>query len=115
MANWRVLSMENKVSGSSNELVVIATVEKTEGPGYARKVFVETLDDIVGPSPLTPYGDLTEGEVIALITSSLGPTVTTDSENYVDSQALLKSASIVDIPANAGLPWSAAGSYDPVS
>src|SRR6056300_630413 len=107
MANWRVLSMENKVSGSSNELVVIATVEKTEGPGYARKVFFETLDDIVGPSPLTPYGDLTEGEVIALITSSLGPTVTTNAENYVDAQALLKSSSIVDIPANAGLPWSA--------
>ncbi len=106
MATWTILSMEYENNASEDKLVVVSAAQGQDGVGYARKVFTNNLSGVVGPSPLTPYADLTESQVIGLVQADLGATAVTDAETYVDAQATLKKESIEDLPTNAGLPWS---------
>tara|TARA_R110002072_G_C7940872_1_gene532491 strand:+ start:2184 stop:2528 length:345 start_codon:yes stop_codon:yes gene_type:complete len=113
MANWVVLSMEEKTSSGNSELGVITACETYDGVGYARKVFTNTFLNIIGVGGgQTPYNDLTESQVVGLVQADLGASVVTDTQNYVDAKALEKRQKIEDIPVNAGLPWET--NYDPV-
>jgi len=106
MATWKILSLEYENNAGEDKLVVISAVEGVDGVGFARKVFTNTLSGVVGPAPLTPYNNLTEAQVIALVQADIGATGVTDAEAYVDAQATLKKESIENVPTNAGLPWS---------
>jgi len=105
MATWTILSMEYENNAGEDKLVVISAAQGQDGDGYARKVFTNTLSGVVGPSPLTPYNQLTESQVIGLVQADLGPTAVTEAETYVDAQATIKREDIEDLPTNAGLPW----------
>jgi hypothetical protein len=105
MATWTVLTMEYENNAGEDKLVVISAAQSQDGVGYARKVFTTNLSGIVGPTPLTPYDDLTESQVIGLVQADLGPTAVTEAETYVDAQATIKKEQIENLPTNVGLPW----------
>jgi hypothetical protein len=105
MATWKILSLEYENNAGEDKLVVISAVEGVDGVGFARKVFTNTLSGVVGPAPLTPYNDLTEAQVIALVQADIGAAGVSDAETYVNAQATLKKESIENLPTNAGLPW----------
>ncbi len=106
MATWKILSLEYDNNAGEDKLVAISAAEGVDGVGFARKVFTTTLSGVVGPAPLTPYDQLTEVQVIALVQADIGAAGVTDAETYVDAQATIKKESIENLPTNAGLPWS---------
>lgn len=105
MATWTILSMEYENNTGQDKLVVISAAQGQDGVGYARKVFTNTLSGVVGPAPLTPYDQLTEAQVVALVQADIGPIGVIEAENYVDAQATIKKDQIEDLPTNSGLPW----------
>ena len=114
MAEWKVLDMNEKISSGDSLLVVFTACQSYDGVGYARKVFTNTFVNIVGSGgSQTPYNDLTEAQIVALVQADLGATVVTETQDYVDAKALEKRQEIEDVPVNAGLPFSP--NYDPVT
>ena len=106
MATWKILTMEYNNTLGIDKLTVISAAQAQDGVGYARKVFTTTLNNVVGPAPLTPYADLTESQVVGLVQADLGATVVAEAEAYVDDKAADKKKEIENLPENAGLPWS---------
>lgn len=105
MATWKILSLEYENNAGEDKLVAISAAEGVDGVGFARKVFTNTLSGVVGPAPLTPYDQLTEAQVVALVQADIGAAGVTEAETYVDAQATIKKDQIEDLPTNAGLPW----------
>ena len=106
MATWTILSMEYENNASEDKLVVISAAQGQDGVGYARKVFTNNLSGVVGAAPLTPYDQLTEAQVVALVQTDIGALGVTEAETYVDAQATLKKQAIENLPTNTGLPWN---------
>jgi hypothetical protein len=105
MATWTILSMEYENNASEDKLVVLSAAQGQDGVGYARKVFTNNLSGVVGPAPLTPYDQLTEAQVLALVQADIGAAGVTEAETYVDAQATQKKEAIENLPTNTGLPW----------
>lgn len=102
---WTILTMEYDTSTSPGQLIVTSAIQANDGIGYARKVYQSKLSGVVGPPPLTPYSQLTEAQVIALVQADLGPFVVADGETYVTTYSAIKKQQIEDIGTNSGLPW----------
>ena len=102
---WTVLTMEYDPSSSPGQLIVISAIQANDGIGYARKVYQSKLSGVVGAPPLTPYSQLTEAQVIALVQADLGSTAVADGEAYVTTYSAIKKQQIEDIGTDSGLPW----------
>ena len=110
---WTVLTMEYSPINSPGELIVTSAIQANDGIGYARKVYQSKLSGVVGPTPLTPYSDLTEAQVIGLVQTDLGPTVVAAGEAYVTTYSAIKKQQIEDVGVENGLPWISTA--DPVN
>ena len=109
---WAILTMEYDINSSPGDLIVTSAIQANDGIGYARKVYQSKLSGVVGPPPLTPYNDLTEAQIIALVQADLGAAEVAVGEAYVTTYSAIKKQQIEDIGTSSGLPWQP--TVDPV-
>ena len=103
MANWKVLEMNHRVSdGYVAEVTTVC--EKTDGPGYAREVFISEYEGVPGADYI-PYEDLTEEVVLSWVKDDLGAGVVLQTETNIDAAALANKEAIVNPPLKKGIPW----------
>lgn len=109
---WAILTMEYDPNTAPGQLIVTSAIQANDGIGYARKVYQSKLSGVVGAPPLTPFNDLTEAQVIALVQADLGAIEVAAGEAYVKTYSAIKKQQIQDVGTNSGLPWQP--SVDPV-
>ena len=103
MANWKVLEMNHRVSdGYVAEVTTVC--EKTDGPGYAREVFISEYKGVPGTDYI-PYEDLTEEVVLGWVKDDLEAIVVLQTETNIDAAALANKEAIVNPPLKKGIPW----------
>jgi len=103
MANWKVLEMNHRVSdGYVAEVTTVC--EKTDGPGYAREVFISEYKGVPGTDYIS-YEDLTEEVVLGWVKDDLGAIVVLQTETNIDAAALANKEAIVNPPLKKGIPW----------
>jgi hypothetical protein len=98
---WKVLDMEHKTSNGF-VIQVLSCYEVQDG--YARKVFKQEFEEIVGPE-FIPYENLTEEIVIGWVKNKLGPEAVGETESSVASEALIKKQEIEFPVVKSGKPW----------
>jgi hypothetical protein len=103
MANWTVLEMNHRTS-DGYVVEVSAACEKKDGPGYARKVFINEYEGTPGAGYI-PYEDLTEEVVLGWVKDSLGSEVVSQTETSIDAQALANKQAIENPTVESGKPW----------
>jgi len=103
MANWIVLDMNHRTS-DGYVIEVTSACEKTDAPGYARKVFSNEFEGTPGTGYI-PYENLTEEVVLGWVKDSLEPEVVSQTETSVDAQALANKQAIENPPVESGKPW----------
>ncbi len=103
MANWTVLDMNHRTS-DGYVIEITSACEKTDAPGYARKVFSNEFEGTPGGDYI-PYENLTEEVVLSWVKDSLGPEVVSQTEASIDAQALANKQAIENPPVESGKPW----------
>jgi hypothetical protein len=109
MANWKVLDMNHRTS-DGYVIEVTSACEKTDAPGYARKVFSNEFEG-TPHGDYIPYENLTEEVVLGWVKNSLGPEVVSKTESDINAQALANKQAIENPPVESGKPWG--DSFDP--
>ncbi len=110
--SWKVLDMQHKTSDGF-VIEVSSCYEVQDGLGYARKVFNQEFEEVVGPE-FIPYEDLTEEIVISWVKDSLGEEKVASTETEVAEEALLNKQSLEAPMLEGGIPWED-DSFDPAS
>jgi hypothetical protein len=103
MANWTVLDMNHRTS-DGYVIEVTSACEKKDGPGYARKVFINEYEGTPGTGYI-PYEDLTEEVVLDWVKDSLGPEVVSQTEEDINAAALANKQAIENPTVEDGKPW----------
>ncbi len=83
---------------------VSSCYEAQNGPGYARKVFMEEFEEAAGPD-FIPYENLTEEIVISWVKDKLGADVVNETESAVNAEALAKKQELEYPVVEGGKPW----------
>jgi hypothetical protein len=99
--SWKVLDMEHK---TFNGFVIQVSSCYEAQDGYARKVFKQEFEEVLGPE-FIPYENLTEEIVIGWVKNKLGPEAVGETESSVASEALIKKQEIESPVVKSGKPW----------
>jgi hypothetical protein len=110
--SWKILDMQHKTSDGF-VIQVSSCYEVKDGPGYARKVFLQNFEEVVGPD-FIPYENLTEETVIGWVKESLGPEVVASTETEVSNEAANKKQEIEEPVVEGGTPWKSED-FDPAT
>jgi hypothetical protein len=101
---WGIAQLERKLSDGAvytAHWTVTATREVTSGDDIAAGGYGSTGFSAPDPDNFTPYGDLTEGQVVGWVLSALGDEQVESICNGLDSQLDTKE-NLVDA---SGIPW----------
>ena len=102
--SWKILDMQHRASDGF-VIEVSSCYESKNGLGYARKVFLQELNEVAGPE-FIPYEDLTEEIVIVWVKNKLGAEAVSETELIVAAEALAKKQELETPDVEGGKPWA---------
>ena len=103
MANWTVLEMNHRTS-DGYVIEVTSACEKTDAPGYARKIFINKFEGAPASSYI-PYGELTKEVVLGWVKDAIGAEAVSQTEIEIDAMAIANKDAIENPSVENGRPW----------